>query len=301
MRRIFIAIGLLVLLAPSAVRATVEYARQTGETCSACHIDPSGGGPLTREGEAFRDDLRIKGLYKPLTTAQHIIRLIVGYFHMMTAIIWFGAILYVHILLKPAYAARGLPRGELMVGWASIIIMAVTGTLLTIARVPTLEMLYTTRFGILLLIKVGLFLVMATTAAIVTFVIGPKLRRKKALALKEGKQDLTAEELSQFDGAEGRPAYVAYGGEIYDVSKGKLWRGGRHVQKHLAGMDLTAALKQAPHGEEKIKGMPLVGKLVERSEKAARPTHERVFYFFAYMNLVLVFLIVFVISLWRWW
>jgi predicted heme/steroid binding protein len=187
------------------------------------------------------------------------------------------------------------------VGWASIIIMAVTGTLLTIARVPTLEMLYTTRFGILLLIKVGLFLVMATTAAIVTFVIGPKLRRKKALALKEGKQDLTAEELSQFDGAEGRPAYVAYGGEIYDVSKGKLWRGGRHVQKHLAGMDLTAALKQAPHGEEKIKGMPLVGKLVERSEKAARPTHERVFYFFAYMNLVLVFLIVFVISLWRWW
>jgi hypothetical protein len=32
-----------------------------------------------------------------------------------------------------------------------------------------------------------------------------------------------------------------------------------------------------------------------------KPPHVRVFYFFAYMNLALVFLIVFVISLWRWW
>ncbi|MGD2080150.1 MAG: cytochrome B5, partial [Nitrospirota bacterium] len=75
----------------------------------------------------------------------------------------------------------------------------------------------------------------------------------------------------------------------------------RHAQKHPAGMDLTDALKQAPHGEEKITSMPLVGKLVERAGRPARPTHERVFYFLAYMNLALVFLIVFVISLWRWW
>ncbi len=301
MRKIFIVIGLLAILAPSAALATVEYAKQTDRPCGACHIDAAGGGPLAQGGEAFKDELRIKGLYKPLTTAQHLIRLIVGYLHTMTAIIWFGAILYVHILLKPAYAARGLPRGELMVGWVSIIIMAVTGTLLTIARVPTLEMLYTTRFGILLLIKIGLFSVMITTAAIVTFVIGPRLRRKKALALKEGKQDLTAEELSQFDGTEGKPAYVVYGGNIYDVTQGKLWRNGKHAKKHLAGMDLTHALKQAPHGEEKITAMPLVGKLVGRAGRPARPAHERVFYFFAYMNLALVFLIVFVISLWRWW
>ncbi len=293
--------AIMAFLAPSVVLANVEYARQTGKSCEACHIDAAGGGSLTPEGEAFRDELRIRGLYKPLTTAQHVIRLMVGYLHTMTAIIWFGAILYVHILLKPAYAARGLPRGELMVGWASIIIMAVTGTLLTIARVPTVEMLYTTRFGVLLLIKIALFLVMATTAAIVTFVIGPRLRKKKALAIEEEKQDLTEEELSQFDGKEGRAAYVAYKGNIYDVSGGKLWRNGEHARKHLAGMDLTEALKQAPHGEEKITGMPGVGKLLQRGEKPSKPAHVRVFYFFAYMNLALVFLIVFVISLWRWW
>ncbi len=301
MNRTVLAICFFVLLFPAFASASVEYARQTGEACGACHVDASGGGPLTVRGETFKDDLRIKGLYRPLTTAQHVIRLIVGYLHTITAIIWFGAILYVHILLKPAYAARGLPRGELMVGWTSIIIMAVTGTLLTIARVPSLQMLYTTRFGILLLIKIGLFAVMATTAAITTFIIGPKLRQRKALALEQGKQDLNPEELSQFDGKNGRPAYVAYKGNIHNVTKGKLWKGGTHVGKHPAGMDLTDALRQAPHGEEKIASMPLVGRLVELTGRPKRPTHQKVFYFFAYMNLVLVFLIVFVISLWRWW
>ena len=44
---------------------------------------------------------------------------------------WFGTILYVHLLLKPAYAARGLPRGELMLGWTCIVMMAITGIVLT--------------------------------------------------------------------------------------------------------------------------------------------------------------------------
>jgi predicted heme/steroid binding protein len=301
MNRAVHAICLFVLFLPALAFATVEYSSQTGEVCGACHVEYVGGGLLTARGESFKDDLRIKGLYRPLTTAQHVVRLIVGYLHTMTAILWFGAILYVHILLKPAYAARGLPRGELMVGWASIVIMAVTGTLLTIARVPSVHMLYTTRFGILLLIKIGLFAVMATTAAITTFIIGPKLRKKRALALELGKQDLTTEELQRFDGKEGRPAYAAYNGNIYDVTRGKLWKEGSHMRKHIAGTDLTAALSQAPHGEENVMSMPLVGKLVERGEKPERPTHQKVFYFFAYMNLALVFLIVFVISLWRWW
>ncbi len=301
MKRVSIAISLIVLLVPALALASVEYSRQTELACEACHTDPSGGGGLTAEGETFKDELRIKGLYKPLTTGQHIVRLIIGYLHLMTAIIWFGTILYVHILLKPAYAARGLPKGELMVGWASIIIMAVTGTLLTIARVPSVHMLFSTRFGILLLIKVGLFTVMVTTAAVATFVIGPKLRKKRQLALTEGRQDLTPGELSQFDGREGRPAYVAYEDTIYDVTKSKFWKGGAHVRKHLAGFDLTAALKQAPHGGDNITAMPLVGKLVSPAQMEKKPPHVKVFYFFAYMNLALVFLIVFVISLWRWW
>jgi len=44
----------------------------------------------------------------------------------------------------------------------------------------------------------------------------------------------------------------------------------------------------------------LVGKLLEGKEMK-KPAHIRIFYFFAYMNLILIFAIVFVISLWRWW
>ncbi|RME68231.1 MAG: hypothetical protein D6778_02160 [Nitrospirae bacterium] len=120
-------------------------------------------------------------------------------------------------------------------------------------------------------------------------------------AISAHKQDLTLEELVQFDGKEDRPAYVAYKGKIYDVSGSRLWKNGSHMRKHLAGFDLTEAMKQAPHGEDRILGFPEVGRLVTKHEGPERPLHERVFYFFAYMNLVLAFLIIFVISLWRWW
>ena len=291
---------LMILLHPSNSSCTTEYAVQTGKNCGYCHIDPLGGGQLTNNGEAFKDNLRIRGQYKTLNPIQRVIRFIIGYFHIMTAIIWFGTILYVHIVLKPAYAAQGLPKGELIIGWSSIVIMAVTGTLLSIARVPNWHMLFHTRFGILLTIKVILFLIMVSTAVFVTFVVGPKLRRKTKQALVDHKGDMSSDVLSQYDGTGGRAGYIAYSGVIYDVTNSKLWREGTHFKKHHAGIDLTDVLKTAPHGEEKILQMQVIGKLL--SEKGlAKPTHVRIFYFFAYMNLILIFSIVFVISLWRWW
>jgi predicted heme/steroid binding protein len=295
------------LLIPGYSSATTEYARQTGFGCGVCHVDAIGGGQLTREGQQFIEDMRVKGLYRPLKTSQKIIRFVIGYVHLLTAIAWFGTILYVHILLKPAYAAKGLPRGELLLGWMSMTVLAVTGTLLGIARVPAWSVLFTTRFGVLLSIKVALFLVMVTTAVIVTVFIGPRLRRGlKAKAEGVGRtesgeqRDITPEELVHFDGREGRPAYIAYAGKVYDVSGSRLWRDGSHARKHLAGSDLTPALKTAPHGEEKVLAMRLVGRLGGPAVEIRRPFHEKLFFFFAYMNLAFVFLIVFVIALMRW-
>jgi predicted heme/steroid binding protein len=291
-------------LLPSISLATVDHARQTGLQCSACHVAAIGGGPLTKEGDTFLADMKIKGLYRPLSGVQKVVRFVIGYIHLITAIAWFGTILYVHILLKPAYAARGLPRGELFLGWLSIIILSATGVLLTIARIPTWKVLFTTRFGILLSIKIFLFLIMVATAFVVTFFIGPKLKRKLKKRwendIKMGKQDLTTEELHSFAGKEGRPAFIAYRGKIYDVTGSKLWKDGSHARKHLAGHDLTDALKTAPHGEDKIFTMPEVGKLIEAGQKIPRPFPERVFYTLAYINLAFVFLITFVIALWRW-
>ena len=291
---------LLIIVFPVWVFAIEDYAEQTGKSCEVCHVDPAGGEELTPDGEEFRDDLRGKGLYRPLTTVERIGRVIIGYIHMMTAFVWFGTILYVHIFLRPAYAVKGLPKGEFILGWSSIIVMAVTGIFLTIAKLSSWDMLFHTRFGIILLIKIILFLIMVASAIIVTFIIGPKLRKGREREIQQGKKDLAVGELARFDGKEDRPTYIAYKGSIYDVSASDLWEGGSHLKRHLAGFDLTEPLKQAPHGEEKVIAMPMVGKLVEPKEWIRRPPRERVFYFLAYMNLVIVFLIIFVISLWRW-
>jgi len=291
----------MIALLPLRASATPEYARQTGFACKRCHVDAIGGGPLTEKGKQFLEEIKSQGLYRPLTMTQHIVRLIIGYFHLLAAIIWFGTIMYVHVLLKPAYASKGLPKGELRLGWLSMAVLLITGTFLTIARIPSWNMFFTTRFGILLGIKICLFLVMLSSAVVVTLFIGPKLRKQKALIPALDNGAFTLEGLGQFDGKDGRPAYLAYQGIVYDVTASRLWKNGSHVTKHAAGNDLTELLKTAPHGEDKILSMPRVGRLLASGERLKLPFHLRLFYFFAYMNLVLVFVITFVIALWRWW
>jgi len=43
----------------------------------------------------------------------------------------------VHLVLKPAYASKGLPSGEVKVGLVSMAVMAITGSVLTYYKVST--------------------------------------------------------------------------------------------------------------------------------------------------------------------
>ncbi|MGE5247832.1 MAG: CopD family protein [Verrucomicrobiota bacterium] len=294
------ALALAMLLLPAPARATEEFARQTGKPCSACHVDPSGGGELTGAGKAFLAARSSAGRAVSPSPFRHAIRFVAGYLHLLTAVMWFGTILYVHLLLKPAYASRGLPRGELIVGWGSIALIAVTGAVLTYYRVPSLSALVHTRFGILLTIKIGIFLVMATTAFVVTFVVGPRLKGRRPVPRPDGKE-MTPEELAACTGQDGAPALFAYKGTVFDASGSKLWEGGTHFGKHQAGFDLTDALRQAPHGEDRILRLPAVKKLVEPAGHGRRPPHLRAFYFMTYLNLLFVLSVLFIIALWRWW
>jgi predicted heme/steroid binding protein/uncharacterized membrane protein len=300
-----------IYLQPLPCCATEIYARQTGKSCSACHLDPGGGGELTTAGKEFaatRSGGAKSGTpalvpgetpgAKP-GLAVKAIRFIAGYLHLITAILWFGTILYVHLVLKPAYAAGGLPRGEVRVGVASMAVMGVTGLILTHFRVTSPEILLHTRFGILLLVKVGLYLIMVGTAVYVVSVIGPKLKAKRKEAPAPVGGDLTPEQLSACDGKDGRPAFFAFQGRIYDATGSRLWKQGVHMGRHNAGQDLTEALKLAPHGSDKVALLSEVGALLAQGEAKA-PLHERVFFFMAYMNLTIVFLIVFIVALWRW-
>ena len=54
--------------------------------------------------------------------------------------------------------------------------------------------------------------------------------------------------------------WVAYKGLIYDVSRSKMWRAGKHYE-HWAGQDLTDELKDAPHNENVFDKFKVIGTL----------------------------------------
>ena len=92
----------------------------------------------------------------------------------------------------------------------------------------------------------------------------------------------TAEELKKYDGKDGAPVYAAVDGIVYDLSKSKYWKTGRHMKKHDAGTDLSADMHdKAPkeiHKDGKIlEKMPKVGVLAgygKEKPAAATPAAE---------------------------
>lgn len=73
-------------------------------------------------------------------------------------------------------------------------------------------------------------------------------------------------DLQKFKGKDGIPAYIAYKGQIYDVSESKHWKNGVHMNNHRAGEDLTDSLTAAPHKEEVLERFEKVEKLEDEIE-----------------------------------
>lgn len=298
---IILAVLILSVSFSASGKATEGYAEASGSACKTCHIDPLGGSELTQIGQGYYLSVspRTEQNRPTKSAISRIFKLIVGYIHIVTAFMWFGTILYVHLVLKPAYASQGLPRGEVKVGLVSMAIMAITGTILTYYKIPSFNLLLSSQFGILLLIKIVIFSIMVLSALFVVLVIGPKLKQKKTIKPSRSGA-LTPAELANFDGEDGRPAYLAYKGKIYDVTQSKLWADGNHMKRHHAGIDLTDILGQAPHNEDKILALPKVGKLSRTKGCHPGEVHKKVFYFMAYMNLGFVFVIALILALWQW-
>jgi predicted heme/steroid binding protein len=75
----------------------------------------------------------------------------------------------------------------------------------------------------------------------------------------------TLNELARFDGSDGRAAYVAVDGVVYDVSASARWSGGTHNACGLgamAGQDLSELITKAPGNMRSLLAkMPVVGTL----------------------------------------
>ena len=80
---------------------------------------------------------------------------------------------------------------------------------------------------------------------------------------------MTREELAGYDGRDGRRAYIAVNGTVYDVTDSPHWQGGLHPPDHQAGQDLTEELLQAPHVRAVVERYPVVGSLTQESPSKA--------------------------------
>jgi predicted heme/steroid binding protein len=73
---------------------------------------------------------------------------------------------------------------------------------------------------------------------------------------------VTKQELEENNGKNGKVAYIAYKGKVYEVTQSSFWMDGEHLGMHYAGKDLTEELEMAPHTEETLQRVKLVGELV---------------------------------------
>ena len=81
--------------------------------------------------------------------------------------------------------------------------------------------------------------------------------------------EFDSKELSEYNGENGKPVYIAHQGKVYDVTQSKLWKSGLHMRRHHAGSNLTTDIQAAPHGPEVLEGYPQVG-VLKKEEGAQR-------------------------------
>lgn len=286
------------MLCPSAF-ATPQFARATGKDCSFCHVTP--GGPLNAQGQAFQaagNTLTPTSLgpspspgagpaSDSMLTLPTWLRDLLVWAHLVAMVAWLGAIIFVHLVQSPRIAGRGIPRGYLNLAWPSIIVLGISGILLTLNDIPSLSTLTTTRWGKILLLKVALYLLLAGVATFVTFFVNPRLKR---LAETEAGHPLGPHSHLKEEGK----VTFSYEGKVYDVTASKLWNEGRHARRHQAWQDLTAAMAGAPHGLEVLDRYPVLAGGTE--QPTPRPV--RFFIILAYANLGLVLAVLLVVAAW---
>jgi predicted heme/steroid binding protein/uncharacterized membrane protein len=76
-------------------------------------------------------------------------------------------------------------------------------------------------------------------------------------------KNFSPEELAQADGTHDSPTLVAINGKVYDVSTSRKWIGGKHMNRHSAGKDLSSEILAAPHDTAVLERFEIVGSYEE--------------------------------------
>jgi len=94
-------------------------------------------------------------------------------------------------------------------------------------------------------------------AVIITFLIFSLSAQAKTMTMKEVKE---------FNGKNGKKAYIVVDNVVYDVTNVKSWKNGKHKMGIVAGSDVTKFLSRSPHGASVLNNLKIVGKIKGRGK-----------------------------------
>ena len=78
---------------------------------------------------------------------------------------------------------------------------------------------------------------------------------------EQRQREFTIEDLSEYTGKNGSPAYAAVNGIVYDVTNNAAWAAATHFGL-TAGKDLTGAFTSCHAAPSALEKLPVVGKLI---------------------------------------
>jgi predicted heme/steroid binding protein len=112
--------------------------------------------------------------------------------------------------------------------------------------------------AVLIILGIGLHLLIPNALNVVQ---GKESTNSTAQAVDTSNlPSFTLEELAKYNGQNGEKAYVAYQGNVYDVTNNEKWKNGKH-NGQVAGTDLTDAISSSPHGDSVFADLDVVGTL----------------------------------------
>ncbi len=304
-RILAVMVLLAAVLVPGQSRARPQFAQLTGQPCGNCHVSPLGGGELKPAGEEFQRNL--KDLSVPMdpnlrvSTGQRLLHLALYFLHIPFGVAWLGlfAMTFSPILRRKAPGVVP-PKQVVRQILTCMAVILLTGPFMVAFRMKTVPGLFTTRFGVLLLLKIAAVLTLLAATAFVlwhTHVLPARRYRRLIKTLDAGGDlELTPLDLALFNGTDKRRALVAVEGRIFDVTGRNLWRKGIHPGGHHAGHDLTNAFGGAPHGPEVLERVPPVGRVQELETGDGREP----LFLAVSLGTAASVVILMVVALWRW-
>ena len=81
------------------------------------------------------------------------------------------------------------------------------------------------------------------------------------MTAQENVPTVSRAQLALRNGQDRPEVWIAYEGNVYDVTHSRLWRQGKHYE-HWAGQDLTHELKDAPHTARVFERLTIIGRLI---------------------------------------